>query len=59
MSLFRASKYSLCCNLSLSYRHIEDDGEGNVHCYNDEIDTFPEEKKGWAHVNWLFAECYV
>ncbi|KAK1926541.1 hypothetical protein DB88DRAFT_508633 [Papiliotrema laurentii] len=38
---------------------IEDDGEGNVQCYNEEIETFPEEERGWSKVNWLFAECYV
>lgn len=38
---------------------IEDDGEGNIECYNQEILTYPEEDRGWSKMNWLFAECYV
>ena len=38
---------------------IEDDGEGNVKCYNDELETFSDDMRGWSKVNWLFAECYV
>jgi len=38
---------------------IDDDGQGNVACYNDELSTYPEEEKRWFSMNWLFAECYL
>ena len=38
---------------------LEDDGEGNVQSYNDELATFSAEERGWSNMNWLFAECYV
>jgi len=43
----------------LTHRLIEDDDEGNVQCYNDELATFSAEERGWSNMNWLFAECYV
>jgi hypothetical protein len=61
MPLSRQSPSLLACTLDsgLTSSPIEDDGEGNVQCYNDELDTFSEEMRGWSKVNWLFAECYV
>ncbi|ORX36113.1 hypothetical protein BD324DRAFT_630234 [Kockovaella imperatae] len=38
---------------------IENDGQGNVDCYNRELATFTGDQRGWSHVNWLFAECYL
>lgn len=38
---------------------IEEDGEINVKCYNDELANYPEEDRKWGTMNWLFAECYL
>ena len=38
---------------------IEDDGQGNVQCYNEGLATFSGDQRGWSYVNWLFAECYL
>ena len=61
---FRECKLALWSMIStgaagLIARHIDDDGQGNVTCYNDELDAMPADKKGWFEVNWLFAECYL
>ncbi|ADV22777.1 hypothetical protein I305_05301 [Cryptococcus gattii E566] len=50
-------KYEMGHNALLS--PIEDDGEINVDCYNEELASYPEEDRKWANMNWLFAECYV
>lgn len=38
---------------------IEEDGQRNVDCYNDELSTHPDYEKRWFTMNWLFAECYL
>lgn len=38
---------------------IEDDGEGNVACYNEYLDMFPEAERKWWTMDWLYAECYL
>ncbi|WVO22832.1 uncharacterized protein IAS62_004175 [Cryptococcus decagattii] len=50
-------KYEMGHNALLS--PIEDDGEINVDCYNEELASYPEEDRKWSNMNWLFAECYV
>jgi hypothetical protein len=30
-----------------------------VDCYNQELESFPEEDRKWFTMNWLFAECYL
>lgn len=45
--------------LLIACRPLEDDGGGNIKCYNDELATFAEEDKRWFTMNWLFAECYL
>ncbi|CAD6582132.1 MAG: hypothetical protein TREMPRED_003178 [Tremellales sp. Tagirdzhanova-0007] len=35
---------------------IEEDGEGNVTCYNDELAMYTQDEKRWFTMNWLFAE---
>ena len=53
------STYSPSLTGSRKYRPIEEDGQGNVKCYNDELEMYSEDEKRWFTMNWLFAECYL
>ncbi|WWC87378.1 uncharacterized protein L201_002267 [Kwoniella dendrophila CBS 6074] len=50
-------KYDMGHNAALT--PIENDGDINRECYNDELKTYPDEDRRWSTMNWLFAECYM
>ncbi|WRT65230.1 uncharacterized protein IL334_002173 [Kwoniella shivajii] len=50
-------KYDMGHNAALT--PISTDGDINQGCYNDELNTYPDEDRRWSTMNWLFAECYV
>nr|XP_019008982.1 uncharacterized protein I206_06670 [Kwoniella pini CBS 10737]OCF47763.1 hypothetical protein I206_06670 [Kwoniella pini CBS 10737] len=50
-------KYDLGHNAILT--PIENDGDINRECYNDELKTYPDEDRRWGTMNWLYAECYM
>ncbi|RSH90066.1 hypothetical protein EHS25_001399 [Saitozyma podzolica] len=57
VSKISALKHEMGRNGSLT--PIDDDGEANVGCYNEELQAHPEEDRHWFTMNWLFAECYL
>ncbi|WWC58951.1 uncharacterized protein I303_101496 [Kwoniella dejecticola CBS 10117] len=50
-------KYDMGHNAALT--PIENDGDINRECYNDELRTYPDEDCRWGTMNWLYAECYM
>ncbi|WVQ83850.1 hypothetical protein IAT38_005994 [Cryptococcus sp. DSM 104549] len=50
-------KYDMGHNALLT--PIDDDGDSNTTCYNEELKIHSDEERRWSTMNWLFAECYV